>query len=262
MLPIESSLIGPIAETHDLLYGSPLSIVREATLPIRHCLLGLPGATLERREGRSLAPGCARPVPRAAPRLAAALHPAADDRRRGARGGRSRAIRRSSPSRASRPPRPTGSRSSPTTSATSRARSHGSSHLRRTRSVARRRRWRTALSFVTDHRPGALYRALGAARARRRQPRAARLATAAELAVALPLRRGARRPRLRPTSSARRSPSCAQVTRELRVFGSYACRETAMSQNALPQDLGRARRRRARGRAVAALRSTSTSCTR
>ncbi len=47
MLPIESSLIGPIAETHDLLYGAPLSIVREATLPIRHCVVGLPGATVE-----------------------------------------------------------------------------------------------------------------------------------------------------------------------------------------------------------------------
>src|SRR3954466_15607279 len=46
VLPIENSLIGPIAETHDLLYGSPLSIVREATLPIRHNVLGLPGATL------------------------------------------------------------------------------------------------------------------------------------------------------------------------------------------------------------------------
>jgi prephenate dehydratase len=47
VLPIESSLIGPIAETHDLLYEAPLSIVREATLAIRHCVLGLPGATLE-----------------------------------------------------------------------------------------------------------------------------------------------------------------------------------------------------------------------
>ena len=46
VLPIENSLIGPIAETHDLLYGAGLSIVREATLPIRHNVLGLPGATL------------------------------------------------------------------------------------------------------------------------------------------------------------------------------------------------------------------------
>jgi prephenate dehydratase len=48
VLPIESSLIGPIAETHDLLYRAPLSIVREVTLPIRHSVLGLPGASLEK----------------------------------------------------------------------------------------------------------------------------------------------------------------------------------------------------------------------
>ena len=55
VLPIESSLVGPIAETHDLLYGSALSIMREATLPIRHCVLGLPGArsTTRRRTGRT-----------------------------------------------------------------------------------------------------------------------------------------------------------------------------------------------------------------
>jgi len=40
VLPIESSLIGPIAETHDLLYDSSLSIVGETVLPIRHCLVG------------------------------------------------------------------------------------------------------------------------------------------------------------------------------------------------------------------------------
>jgi prephenate dehydratase len=47
VLPIESSLVGPIAETHDLLYGAPLSIVKEATLAIRHCVLGVAGATLD-----------------------------------------------------------------------------------------------------------------------------------------------------------------------------------------------------------------------
>ena len=31
VLPIENSLIGPIAETHDLLFRAPLSIIREAT---------------------------------------------------------------------------------------------------------------------------------------------------------------------------------------------------------------------------------------
>jgi prephenate dehydratase len=40
VLPIESSLTGPIAETHDLLYDSPLAIVGETVLPIRHCLVG------------------------------------------------------------------------------------------------------------------------------------------------------------------------------------------------------------------------------
>lgn len=38
VLPIESSLVGPVAETHDLLYGRALSIVGETVLPIRHCL--------------------------------------------------------------------------------------------------------------------------------------------------------------------------------------------------------------------------------
>ena len=40
VLPIESSLTGPVNETHDLLYDSPLSINAEAVLPIRHCLVG------------------------------------------------------------------------------------------------------------------------------------------------------------------------------------------------------------------------------
>jgi len=48
VLPIESSLIGPIAETHDLLFRSALSIVREATLPITHCVVGAAGVQLDR----------------------------------------------------------------------------------------------------------------------------------------------------------------------------------------------------------------------
>jgi len=38
VLPIESSLVGAVAETHDLLYERALSIVGETILPIRHCL--------------------------------------------------------------------------------------------------------------------------------------------------------------------------------------------------------------------------------
>ena len=47
VLPIESSLSGPVAETHDLLQVSPLSIASETVLRIRHCLLGPEAVSLE-----------------------------------------------------------------------------------------------------------------------------------------------------------------------------------------------------------------------
>jgi prephenate dehydratase len=47
VLPIESSLSGPVSETHDLLYDSALAIVAETVLPIRHCLVGVEGASVE-----------------------------------------------------------------------------------------------------------------------------------------------------------------------------------------------------------------------
>ena len=59
VLPIESSLTGPVDETHDLLYDSPLSITAETILPIRHCLVG-PAEIAAR--GRSAS--CARIRPR------------------------------------------------------------------------------------------------------------------------------------------------------------------------------------------------------
>jgi len=52
VLPIENSLVGPVAETHDLLYESPLSIVAEAILPVNHCLVGL--APIELSEIREI----------------------------------------------------------------------------------------------------------------------------------------------------------------------------------------------------------------
>jgi prephenate dehydratase len=48
LLPIESSLVGPIAETHDLLWESPLSIVAETVIPIRHFLAGRVSLPLDR----------------------------------------------------------------------------------------------------------------------------------------------------------------------------------------------------------------------
>jgi prephenate dehydratase len=54
VLPIESSLAGPVNETHDLLYGSPLSITGETVLPIHHCLVGIESVPLDQvREVRS-----------------------------------------------------------------------------------------------------------------------------------------------------------------------------------------------------------------
>lgn len=47
VLPIESSLSGPVAETHDLLHDSPLAITGETVLPIRHCLVGPRSVPLE-----------------------------------------------------------------------------------------------------------------------------------------------------------------------------------------------------------------------
>jgi len=47
VLPIESSLAGPVNETHDLLYDSPLAITGETVLPIRHVLAGPAEVALE-----------------------------------------------------------------------------------------------------------------------------------------------------------------------------------------------------------------------
>src|SRR5581483_6922439 len=47
VLPIESSLSGAVAETHDLLHAGPLSIVAETVLRIRHHLVAPGSATLE-----------------------------------------------------------------------------------------------------------------------------------------------------------------------------------------------------------------------
>jgi prephenate dehydratase len=40
VLAMESSLVGPVPETHDLLFESPLSVIGQIVLPIEHCLAG------------------------------------------------------------------------------------------------------------------------------------------------------------------------------------------------------------------------------
>ncbi|NND83851.1 MAG: prephenate dehydratase [Acidimicrobiia bacterium] len=47
MIPIENSLGGRVADIHHLLPDSKLFIVGEHFQPVQHCLLGVPGATLE-----------------------------------------------------------------------------------------------------------------------------------------------------------------------------------------------------------------------
>ncbi|MGH3071551.1 MAG: prephenate dehydratase [Gaiellaceae bacterium] len=47
VLPIESSVSGPVSETHDLLVGSGVSITAQTILPIRHFLVGVAEIPLE-----------------------------------------------------------------------------------------------------------------------------------------------------------------------------------------------------------------------
>ncbi|MCP3883591.1 MAG: prephenate dehydratase [Sulfitobacter sp.] len=47
MIPIENSLGGRVADIHHLLPQSTLYIVNEYYQPVKHCLLGLPGAKLD-----------------------------------------------------------------------------------------------------------------------------------------------------------------------------------------------------------------------
>lgn len=54
LLPVENTLAGGVAATFDALQDAPLQAVREVVIPIRHALLGVPGADAERlREVRS-----------------------------------------------------------------------------------------------------------------------------------------------------------------------------------------------------------------
>lgn len=220
VLPIESSLIGPIAETHDLLYRAPLSIIREATLAIRHCLIGLPGSSLERaRVVRS--------------------HPAAFEQCRDLLSQHDiRCVPAATTADAAREVAATGDPAEVAIASLEAARAYGLDVLLDdvgdrpgafTRFVALApytvvsggEGWRTALSFVTDHQPGALHRAL--------EPLARNGVNLVQL-VSRPLPNSPWRyrfdvvldgnvfdPVVRPALAELR-----RITRELRLFGSYA----------------------------------------
>jgi prephenate dehydratase len=224
VLPIESSLVGPIAETHDLLYGSALSIIREATLPIRHCVLGVPGARLD--DAKSFW-----------------SHPAAFDQCRELLGGRDvRCVPAATTADAARAVADAGDPSQFAIASAEAAIAYGLEVIADdvgdrpgafTRFVAvapytllgSGDGWRTALSFVTDHQPGALFRALG--------PLARNGVNLVQL-VSRPLPNSPWRyrfdvvldghvfdPSVRPALAELRT-----LTRALRLFGSYAAEVT------------------------------------
>jgi prephenate dehydratase len=161
VLPIESSLAGPVAETHDLLYESPLSINGETVLAIRHCLVGIAEVGLEEiRVVRS--------------------HPTALDQCRRLMAGMPWATAIAAPTTADAALEVAerGERSEAAIASERAARAYGLVVLAGdvgdhpeayTRFVALARytridrepgEWRTAFSFITDHKPGALHRAI------------------------------------------------------------------------------------------------------
>ena len=163
VLPIESSLVGPIAETHDLLWDSPLSIVAETAIPIRHVLAARERLALDRvRVVRS--------------------HPAALDqcRRLMASLPQARALAASTTAEAAAVVADGTDDGEVAIVSERAAHLHGLVVLAEdvgdhpeayTRFVslalhtrldgAPEAAWRTAFSFVTDHRAGALHRAIG-----------------------------------------------------------------------------------------------------
>jgi prephenate dehydratase len=162
VLPMESSLAGPVPETHDLLFESSLSVIGQIVLPIEHCLAGPAEIPLEQiRMIHS--------------------HPMALDQCREFLAGLPEAVGVAAATTATAA-QEVSQRRDPAHAAIARpraARLYGLEILQdgigdhpeaftRFVSVATYTRldrdgdnFRTALSFVTDHRPGALFHALG-----------------------------------------------------------------------------------------------------
>jgi chorismate mutase / prephenate dehydratase len=161
VLPIESSLSGAVAETHDLLYEAPLSINAETILPIRHCLVG--PAAVDLREIRIVH-----------------SHPVALDqcRRLLAAMPWATAVASTSTAEAASVVEAKADPAEVAIASERAAKLHGleliagdvgdhpEAYTRfvavapHTRVDGRGAEWRTAFSFVTDHQPGALHRAI------------------------------------------------------------------------------------------------------
>ena len=161
VLPIESSLAGAVSETHDLLHERALSIVAEAVLPIRHCLVARAAVALDEiRVVRS--------------------HPSAFEQCRALLDAmpNASAVPASTTADAARETAESGDPSAAAIAGPEAASLYGLVTVRDdvgdgpafTRFVsvapftwlgAQRDEARTAFTFVTDHRPGALHAAIG-----------------------------------------------------------------------------------------------------
>lgn len=160
VLPIESSLVGPVAETHDLLYDSPLSITGETVLRIRHCLVGPEAVALERIRTIRSHPAALDQCRRLLAAMPWATAIAAGTTAEAA----AHVAERDDTAEAAIASR----RAAELYGLTVIAGDVGDHPEAYTRFVSvatytrldRDERWRTAFSFVTDHRPGALHRAI------------------------------------------------------------------------------------------------------
>ena len=161
VLPIESSLVGPVAETHDLLFDSPLSIVAEAILPIRHCLVGPAEIALEDvREVHS------HPVALDQCRKLLASMPSASVSAAATTGDAAAIVAEIGDPAVVAIASDRAARINNLTIVADNVGDHPEAYTRfvsvapYTRLDRRDGEWRTAFSFITDHQPGALYRAL------------------------------------------------------------------------------------------------------
>jgi prephenate dehydratase len=221
VLPIESSLTGPVAETHDLLYDSPLSINAEAILSIRHCLVGPAEIALEDirvvRSHPAALDQCRRLLATMPWATAIAAATTADAAHHVAEHGAPHEVAIAS------------ERAAQAYGLTVLAGDIGDHPEAFTRfvSVAPYTRldresesWRTAFSFITDHKPGALHRAI--------EPFGRHSLDMVQL-VSRPIPRTPWRYRFDSVLAghpldqivAETLTEVAGLTRELRVFGSY-----------------------------------------
>ena len=161
VLPIESSLAGPVNETHDLLFDSPLSIVAEAILPIRHCLVG--PAQIELGEVREIR---SHPVALDQCRDLLARLPAASATAAPTTGDAAHAVAELGDPAVVAIASERAARTNGLVVLQANVGDHPEAFTRfaaiapYTRLDRRHGVWRTAFSFVTDHRPGSLHRAI------------------------------------------------------------------------------------------------------